>query len=337
MTGSDGRPELDLLGIGNAIVDILAHTEEAVLDAEGLPKGSMTLIDAARADAIYGRMGPGVEVSGGSVANSVVGAASLGSRAAYVGKVRDDEFGRVFAHDIRAAGVRFETPPATGGAPTARCLILVTPDAHRTMSTYLGACVELGPEDIDEDLVGRAAVTYLEGYLWDPPRAKEAFRVAMAAARGAGRRVALTLSDAFCVDRYRAEFLALMRTATVDIVFANEHELHSLYQTADLDSAVNALREDVRLGVVTRSEKGCLVVTREETVAIQAYPVERLVDATGAGDLFEAGFLVGSARGSDHRSAARLGALVASEVIQHMGARPEVSLRTLAEQNGFEL
>ncbi len=255
MTGSDGRPELDLLGIGNAIVDILAHTEDEVLAAEGLPKGSMTLIDAERADALYARMGPGVEVSGGSVANSTVGAASLGSRAAYIGKVHDDEFGRVFAHDIRAAGVHFETPLATGGAPTARCLILVTPDAHRTMSTYLGACVELGPADIDEDLVARAAVTYLEGYLWDPPRAKEAFRVAMAAARRAGRRVALTLSDAFCVERHRDEFRALVDDE-VDILFANEAELLSLYQVPDLASAVDAVRGRCEVALVTRSEHG---------------------------------------------------------------------------------
>jgi sugar/nucleoside kinase (ribokinase family) len=329
MTGSDGRPELDLLGIGNAIVDILAHTEEAVLDAEGLPKGSMTLIDAPRADAIYGRMGPGVEVSGGSVANSVVGAASLGSRAAYVGKVRDDEFGRVFAHDIRAAGVRFETPPATGGAPTARCLILVTPDAHRTMSTYLGACVELGPEDIDEDLVGRAAVTYLEGYLWDPPRAKEAFRVAMAAARGAGRRVALTLSDAFCVERHRDEFLALV-DGEVDILFANELELLSLYQAPELGSAVDAVRGRCEVALVTRSEHGSLVVTADEVVEVPAHPVTRLVDTTGAGDLYAAGFLHGLTHGLPHAESAALGALAASEVISHFGARPEADLGALA-------
>ena len=201
----------------------------------------MTLIDAERADLIYSHMGPGIEVSGGSVANSVVGAASLGSRTAYIGKVHEDEFGRVFAHDIRAAGVRFETPPATGGAPTARCLILVTPDAHRTMSTYLGACVELGPEDIDEALVASAAVTYLEGYLWDPPRAKEAFRVAMAAARRAGRRVALTLSDSFCVERHRDEFRALVNEQ-VNVLFANQQELLALYEVPDLETAVATVR-----------------------------------------------------------------------------------------------
>lgn len=329
MTGSDGRPELDVLGIGNAIVDILAHTEDEVLAAEGLPKGSMTLIDAERADAIYARMGPAVEVSGGSVANSIVGAASLGSRAAYIGKVHDDEFGRVFAHDIRAAGVHFETPLATGGAPTARCLILVTPDAHRTMSTYLGACVELGPADIDEDLVARAAVTYLEGYLWDPPQAKEAFRVAMAAARRAGRRVALTLSDSFCVERHRDEFRALVDD-DVDILFANEVELLSLYQVPDLASAVDAVRGRCEIALVTRSEHGSMVVTADEVTEVPAHAVTRLVDTTGAGDLFAAGFLHGLTHGLAHAESAALGALAAAEVISHFGARPEADLAELA-------
>jgi sugar/nucleoside kinase (ribokinase family) len=329
MTGAAGRPELDVLGIGNAIVDILAHTEDEVLAAEGLPKGSMTLIDAERADAIYARMGPAVEVSGGSVANSIVGAASLGSRAAYIGKVHDDEFGRVFAHDIRAAGVHFETPLATGGPPTARCLILVTPDAHRTMSTYLGACVELGPGDIDEDLVARAAVTYLEGYLWDPPRAKEAFRVAMAAARRAGRRVALTLSDSFCVERHRDEFRALVDDE-VDILFANEMELLSLYQVDDLGSAVDAVRGRCEVALVTRSEHGALVVTSDKVTEVPAHRVSRLVDTTGAGDLFAAGFLHGLTHGLPHAESAALGALAAAEIISHFGARPEADLAELA-------
>jgi sugar/nucleoside kinase (ribokinase family) len=329
MTGSDGRPELDVLGIGNAIVDILAHTDDAVLAEEGLPKGSMTLIDAERADAIYARMGPAVEVSGGSVANSIVGAASLGSRAAYIGKVHDDEFGRVFAHDIRAAGVHFETPLATGGAPTARCLILVTPDAHRTMSTHLGACVELGPGDIDEDLVARAAVTYLEGYLWDPPQAKEAFRVAMAAARRAGRQVALTLSDSFCVERHRDEFRALV-DGEVDVLFANEMELLSLYQVPDLASAVDAVRGRCEIALVTRSEHGSMVVTADEVTEVPAHPVTRLVDTTGAGDLFAAGFLHGLTHGLPHAQSAALGALAAAEIISHFGARPEADLADLA-------
>jgi sugar/nucleoside kinase (ribokinase family) len=325
----------DVLGIGNAIVDVLARTEDDFLIRHGMHKGGMQLIDESRARAIYGAMGPAVEISGGSAANTTVGVASLGARAAFVGKVMDDELGRSFAHNIRAAGVSFETPPASAGSSTGRCYVLVTPDGERTMNTYLGAAQDLHPSDIDADAIAAAEVTYLEGYLWDPPRAKEAFLKAAQIAHDAGRTVALTLSDAFCVDRYRAEFLDLIRKRTVDVVFANERELHSLYETADFETAVNALRNDARLGVVTRSEKGCLVVTRESTDAVRAEPVERVVDATGAGDLFAAGFLVGLSRGSDNRTSARLGALAAAEVIQHLGARPETSLKVLAEQNGL--
>jgi adenosine kinase len=327
----------DVLGIGNAIVDVIARTDDDFLVEQKMRKGGMQLIDEPRATSLYDAMGPAVEISGGSAANTIVGAASLGARAAFIGKVRDDVLGRVFAHDIRAAGVAFDTPPASGGPSTARCYVLVTPDGERTMNTYLGAAQDLHPKDIDAEAVAAAQVIYLEGYLWDPPHAKEAFVKAAKIAHEAERDVALTLSDAFCVDRYRAEFLDLIRTGTVDLVFANERELHSLYQTADFDSALNALRSDARLAVVTRSEKGCLVVTREETDAVAAVPVERVVDATGAGDLFAAGFLVGLARGADYRTAARLGALSAAEVIQHLGARPETSLRELARDNGFEL
>jgi adenosine kinase len=325
----------DVLGIGNAIVDVLARTEDDFLIKQKMHKGSMQLIDEARAQSIYDAMGPAVEISGGSAANTTVGVASLGARAAFVGKVKDDELGRVFAHDIRAAGVAFETAPASDGPSTARSFILVTPDGERTMNTYLGAAQDLHPSDIDPDMIAAAEIIYLEGYLWDPPHAKEAFIKAAGIAHQTGRLVALTLSDAFCVDRYRAEFLDLIRKGTVDLIFANEHELHSLYQTADFDTAVKALRADARLGVITRSEKGCLVVTREETDAVRAMPIERVVDATGAGDLFAAGFLAGLARGSDYRAAARLGALAAAEVIQHMGARPATSLKELAEQNGL--
>ena len=327
----------DVLGIGNAIVDVLARTEDDFLVRHGMSKGAMTLIDEARAGAIYDAMGPAVEISGGSAANTIVGVASLGARAAFVGKVKDDELGRVFAHDIRAAGVGFDTPPASEGPSTGRCYVLVTPDGERTMNTFLGAAQDLHPNDIDADAVAGAGITYLEGYLWDPPHAKEAFLKAAKIAHGAERLVALTLSDAFCVDRYRAEFLDLIRTRTVDIVFANERELHSLYESADFDSALAALRNDAGLAVITRSEKGCLVVTREETDAVPAIPVERVVDATGAGDLFAAGFLVGLARDADYRSSARLGALAAAEVIGHIGARPQTSLRALAEQNGLGL
>ena len=325
----------DVLGIGNAIVDVLARTEDDFLVKQKMRKGSMQLIDEARAEAIYDAMGPTVEISGGSAANTTVGVASLGARAAFVGKVKDDQFGRVFAHDIRAAGVAFETPPAADGPSTGRCYVLVTPDGERTMNTFLGAAQDLHPNDIDPDMIAATEITYLEGYLWDPPRAKEAFLKAATIAHGAGRLVALTLSDAFCVDRYRAEFLDLIRKRTVDLVFANERELHSLYETADFDTAMNALRADARLAVVTRSEKGCLVVTREETDAVRAVPVERVIDATGAGDQFAAGFLVGLSRGADRRTAAQLGTLAAAEVIQHIGARPETSLKVLAEQNGL--
>jgi adenosine kinase len=330
-------PRYDVLGIGNAIVDVIARTEDDFLVKQKMPKGSMQLIDEARAAGIYDAMGPAIEVSGGSAANTIVGAASLGARAAFVGKVKDDELGRVFAHDIRAAGVAFTTPPASAGPSTARCYVLVTPDGERTMNTFLGAAQDLHPNDIDADAVAAARIIYLEGYLWDPPRAKEAFLKAAKIAHAADRDVALTLSDAFCVDRYRAEFLDLIRTGTVDLVFANERELHSLYQTADFDTAVKALRDDARLAVITRSEKGCLVVTREETDAVPASAVERVVDATGAGDLFAAGFLVGLSRGVDNRTAARLGALAAAEVIQHLGARPETPLKDLARDNGFDL
>jgi sugar/nucleoside kinase (ribokinase family) len=327
----------DVLGIGNAIVDVIARTEDDFLAAQKMRKGAMQLIDQAQAAKIYDAMGPAVEVSGGSAANTTVGAASLGARAAFIGKVKDDELGRVFAHDIRAAGVAFTTPPASAGPSTARCYVLVTPDGERTMNTFLGAAQDLHPNDIDADAIAAARIVYLEGYLWDPPHAKEAFLKAAKIAHAAERDVALTLSDAFCVDRYRAEFLELIRAGTVDLVFANERELHSLYETADFDTAVGALRNDARLAVITRSEKGCLVVTREETDAIPASPIARVVDATGAGDLFAAGFLVGLARGADNRTAAQLGALAAAEVIQHLGARPETSLKDLARDNGFEL
>src|SRR6266508_3371027 len=327
----------DVLGIGNAIVDVIARTDDDFLGKQRMAKGTMALIDAARATAIYDAMGPAVEVSGGSAANTIAGVASLGARAAFVGKVKDDELGRVFAHDIRAAGVAYETPPASAGPSTARCYVLVTPDGERTMNTYLGAAQDLHPNDIDSDAIAAAQIIYLEGYLWDPPHAKEAFLKAAKIAHDAERDVALTLSDAFCVDRYRAEFLDLIRAGTVDLVFANERELHSLYETADFDTALNALRNDAKLAVITRSEKGCLVVTREETDAVAASPVAGVVDATGAGDLFAAGFLVGLSRGTDYRTAARLGALAAAEVIQHLGARPETSLKALAQDNGFDL
>jgi sugar/nucleoside kinase (ribokinase family) len=325
----------DVLGIGNAIFDVLVKTDEAFLARHGMAKGGMALIDEARATAIYRDMGPATEMSGGSAANTIVGIASLGARTAYVGKVKDDQIGRMYAHDIRAAGVAFETRPAAGGPATGCCYILVTGDGERTMNTYLGAAQDLMPADIDAADIAAAKIVYLEGYLWDPKNAKEAFVKASQIAHEAGREVALTLSDSFCVDRYRDEFLDLMKKRIVDVVFANEAELHSLYQTSDFDTALKQLREDARLGVVTRSEKGCVVVSREGVTAVPAFPVGQIVDTTGAGDLFAAGFLFGRVRGAGHENAGRLGALAAAEVIQHIGARPQVSLKELARQNGL--
>jgi sugar/nucleoside kinase (ribokinase family) len=314
---------------------VLVQTDEGFLGRHGMTKGGMALIDEARAASIYRDMGPAVEISGGSAANTIVGVASLGARAAYVGKVRDDQIGRLYMHDIRAAGVAFETKPAADGPATGCSYILVTPDGERTMNTYLGAAQELMPADIDAAQVAASALLYLEGYLWDPTNAKEAFVKASTIAHGAGRQVALTLSDSFCVDRYCGEFLNLMRNGTVDLVFANEAELHALYQTSDFETALKQLRSDVKLAVVTRSEKGCVVASKDDVTAVPAFPVERVVDTTGAGDLFAAGFLFGLARGAGHENAGRLGALAAAEVIQHIGARPQVSLKELAQQNGL--
>jgi sugar/nucleoside kinase (ribokinase family) len=324
---------LDVLGIGNAIVDVIARADDDFLLRLAMRKGAMTLIDEERAQAIYDAMGPAVEISGGSAANTIVGLASFGARAGFVGKVKDDVLGHVFIHDIRAAGATFETPLAGDGPSTGRCYILVTPDGERTLNTYLGAARSLHEDDIDAASVAAASIIYLEGYLWDPPNAKDAFRKAAALAHAAGRKVALTLSDAFCVDRWRDEFLDLVRAGTIDLLFANDAELRSLYQTADFDTALAALRNDARLAVVTRSEKGCIVVSRDETAVVPAFSVEQVIDTTGAGDLFAAGFLFGLARGADHRTAARLGTLAAAEVIQHLGARPERSLKTLAQEN----
>ncbi len=325
----------DVLGIGNAIFDVLVKTDEDFLAAHGMAKGGMALIDEARATAIYRDMGPATEMSGGSAANTIVGIANLGARAAYVGKVKDDQIGRLYAHDIRAAGVAFETSAATDGPATGCSYILVTPDGERTMNTYLGAAQELTPADIDAAEIAASRFVYLEGYLWDPANAKEAFVKAVADRAWRRREVALTLSDSFCVDRYRGEFLDLMRSGTVDIVFANEAELHSLYQTSDFDSALMQLRKDVKLGIVTRSEKGCVVASSAGVIAVPAHPIETMVDTTGAGDLFAAGFMFGLVRGAGYENAGRLGALAAAEVIQHIGARPQVSLKELAQQQGL--
>src|ERR1700694_2731642 len=315
----------DVLGIGNAIFDVLVQTDESFLSRHGMTKGGMALIDEARAASIYRDMGPAVEMSGGSAANT------------NVGKVRDDQIGGLYTHDIRAAGVAFETRPASDGPATGCSYILVTPDGERTMNTYLGAAQELMPGDIDAAQVAASAIIYLEGYLWDPKSAKEAFVKASTIAHEAGRQVALTLSDSFCVDRYRGEFLDLMRSGTVDLVFANEAELHSLYQTSDFDTALKQLRADAKLGVVTRSEKGCVVAATDGVIAVPAFPIDKMVDTTGAGDLFAAGFLFGLVRGAGHEKAGRLGALAAAEIIQHIGARPQTSLKELAQQSGLQV
>ena len=325
----------DVLGIGNAIVDILAKTDDAFLAAHGMTKGAMALIDEAQAAAIYQAMGPATEISGGSAANTIAGLANFGARAAFVGKVRDDQLGGVFSHDIRAAHVAFETRPAFAGPATARCYVLVTPDGERTMNTYLGAAQDLSPADIDPAQIAASSIVYLEGYLWDPQDAKEAFLKAAGIAHANGRRVALTLSDAFCVGRYRDEFLHLIRSGTVDIVFANAAELAALYQNDDFDAALAQLRTDAALAVVTRSEKGCVVAARDSVTPVPAFPVKQVLDTTGAGDLFAAGFLFGTVRGFDHAQCGRLGALAAAEVIQQIGARPQASLKALAQAAGL--
>lgn len=327
----------DVLGLGNAIVDVIAACDDDFLVAQGLHKGAMQLIDEARAEKLYGLMGQTTVTSGGSAANTIIGAAGLGCRTAFIGKLKADDLGQLFAHDIRAAAVDYATPLARAGSASARCLILVTPDGQRTMNTFLGACQNLTAADVEPQLVEAAAITYLEGYLWDPPEAKAAFLKASKIAHAAGRQVALSLSDAFCVDRYRGEFLDLIRTGSIDILFANESELHSLYETGDFDTAVAQLRNEGVLAAVTRSEKGSLVVTREETLSVHAFPVDRIVDTTGAGDLFAAGFLAGLSKGQDLTACARLGALAAAEIIQHFGARPQADLRALAAENGFAL
>jgi sugar/nucleoside kinase (ribokinase family) len=327
--------EYDVLTIGNAIVDIIARTEDDFLRENAIIKGAMNLIDADRAEHLYSRMGPAVETSGGSAGNTAAGVANFGGKAAYFGKVSKDHLGSVFRHDMTAQGVAFDTEPLEGQPPTARSMIFVTPDGERSMNTYLGACVELKPEDIEEDKVAASQVTYFEGYLWDPPLAKDAIRLAGKIAHKHGRKMAMTLSDPFCVDRYREEFLELMRSGTVDIVFANEHELKSLYQTADFDTALAALRNDCELAAVTRSEKGSVIVKGSETVTVEPVPVDSVVDTTGAGDLYAAGFLYGYTQSFPLAKCGRLGSLAASIVISQIGPRPQESLQDAARQHGI--
>lgn len=320
---------LDVIGIGNALVDVLSHGTDEFITSLGIVKGAMTLIEEEEAHDLYEAMGPGVEVSGGSAANTIVGIAALGGSTQYLGKVRDDQLGAVFGHDLRATGVRYEVAPATNGPATGRCLIVVTPDAQRTMSTYLGASPFFAEDDIDEAAIRSARVLYLEGYLFDRPAAQNAFKKASEIARDAGRKVAITLSDPFCVERHRRSFLELL-DSYVDLVFANEVEACSLYETDDLATAITRFASTGVTVVVTRSEKGSIVVRGDERIVVKADPVDEVVDTTGAGDLYAAGFLFGYSRGYDFERCARLGSMAAAEVISHIGARPEADLVELA-------
>ena len=325
---------IDVVGVGNAIVDVIAHADERFLAELGLAKGAMTLIDAERAESLYRAMGPAIESSGGSAGNTMAGIAALGGVGSYIGKVRDDLLGAVFRHDITAIGVRFDTLAATAGPGTARSLILVTPVGQRTMGTYLGACVELGPEDIDPALIGAARVTYLEGYLFDPPRAQEAFRAAAAIAHRAGHQVALSLSDPFCVGRHRAAFRELV-AGEVDILFANEAEICSLYETDEFAAAAAAVRGHVAVAALTRSAEGSVVFAGGEAYSVAAVPVARIVDTTGAGDLYAAGFLYGLTRGLALPICGAVGSVCAAEIISHVGARPETALAGLVKAAGL--
>ncbi len=327
-------PEFHVAGLGNAIVDVLSHADDNFLVAHGVEKGAMTLVDEARATQLYDALGQTVQVSGGSAANTIAGVASLGGKAAFLGKVRNDQLGTAFTHDIRSLGVHFDTTPADRGPATGRCFILVTPDAQRSMSTYLGAAQDLTPADVDPEVISRSAITFLEGYLWDPPAAKEAFLKAAQIAHDADRQVALTLSDSFCVDRYRDEFRKLVKD-DIDILFANEDEIISLYQVKTFDEALQAVRGDARVAALTRSEAGSVIVVDGEVHVVDAEKPSALVDTTGAGDQFAAGFLTGWATGRPAAECGRMGSICASEVISHMGPRPEVVLAELVASKGL--
>ena len=327
---SGDRPlRFDVVGIGNALVDVIAHADDPFLDDHGLVKGSMTLIETERAVELYGALDGAVEMSGGSAANTMCGVASFGSRAAYIGKVDGDDLGDVFGHDLRAVGVTFRGGGVDHGTPTGRCVIVVTPDAERTMNTYLGVSSFLHTDDVDDDMVADARVLYMEGYLFDRDDAKAAFRHAAQVAHDHGRTVSLTLSDSFCVDRHRDDFRALVADE-VDLLFGNEDELLALYELDSFDDAVEAVRAECALAVITRGPAGCVVVTADEVIPVPAVPVDRVLDTTGAGDLFAAGFLHGLTSGADLVECARLGAVAAAEVISHVGPRPLVELHTLA-------
>jgi len=320
------QPEYDLVGIGNALVDVVAQTDDTFLDGNELAKGGMMLVDADQSSALYDRMPPGTESSGGSCANTMAGFAALGGKGAYIGKVRDDQFGTVFRHDMRALGCAFDTAAATDGPATGRCLVLVTPDAQRTMCTFLGAACLLTPDDLDKDVIRNGRVTYMEGYLFDEPPAQAAFIEAAETAHAAGREVSITLSDGFCVDRHRAAFRDLVEHH-VDVLFANEVEICSLYQVDGFDDALQQVRGHCKVACLTRSEKGAVIVSGDEVHVIDAVPVSKVLDTTGAGDQYAAGFLYGYTQGKDLQTCGKIGAVTAAEVIQHYGARPETDLR----------
>jgi len=324
----------DVVGIGNAIVDIIARCDEGFLTKHDLAKGFMRLIDAQEAARLYEAMGPAIERSGGSAANTIAGLASFGAKCGFIGRVAADQFGGIFRHDIRSLGIAYDTPPADEGEPTARCLIFVTPDGERTMNTFLGASVGFTPEDLDEAMLRATKIVYLEGYLFDKEEAKAAFRQAAKEAKKAGAKVALSLSDAFCVDRHRADFRAFVREGA-DIVFANEKEIASLYEVNSFEEAADAALHDCEMAVLTRSEAGSVIVAAGETTEIASWPVQEVVDATGAGDLYAAGFLYGLTHGARLAECGRLGSLAAAEVIGHIGARPETPLRKLAKEKGL--
>lgn len=327
-------PTLDVLAIGNAIVDIIGHCDDTFLATHDCPKGHMRLVDQTTISALYDNMGPSIEISGGSAANTAVGLASFGGKAGFIGKIADDEFGRIFAHDIKSAGVTFAGKPAVGKvAPTSRSLILVTPDGERTMNTLLGISTELSDTELVPDMIASAKVLYLEGYLFDRPEAKAAFRKAMGIAKAAGREVALTLSDAFCVDRHRTEFKALIAEG-VDIVFANESEITSLYETKDFDKAAALAAEAMKMAVLTRGAHGSVIFHAGKSVRVPVEQVVKVVDTTGAGDLYAAGFLYGYTQGLDLAQAGYLGSIAAAEIISHIGARPATSLKSLATSKG---
>jgi sugar/nucleoside kinase (ribokinase family) len=324
----DEAPRYDVVGVGNALVDVISHADDSFIDEHGLVKGSMTLVDTDRALQIYRALGGAVEMSGGSAANTMCGIASLGGSAAYIGKVSGDDLGEVFGHDLRAVGVQFRPGASSDDTPTGRCIIVVTPDAERTMNTYLGVSSLLCIDDIDEATVAAGAVLYMEGYLYDRDEAKAAFRHAAGIAHSNGRLVSLTLSDSFCVDRHRTDFRSLVADE-VDILFGNEHELISLYEVETLSEAITRVQVDCSLAVVTTGPDGCLVVSPEGVLYESAQPVDRVLDTTGAGDLFAAGFLFGFTRSMPLSECARLGSIAAAEVISHVGPRPLVELSTL--------